>query len=100
VIKKYTGETIIMPIEVVSDELTNLDGVKIVFCAKNDKLEILKTPTVEGMIVTARLESSETLVPGIYHCEFRALIGGITKVLDYDILLLTHANIREVMTND
>jgi len=99
VIKKFTGETIIMPIEVVSDELTNLDGVKIVFCARHDQVEIIKTPTVEGMIVTARLESAETLVPGIYYCEFRALIGGVTKVLDYDVVLITNANIREVITN-
>ena len=88
-----------MPIQVVSNELTNLDGVKIIFSIKREGMEIIKTPTVEGMIVTARLESAETLVPGIYYCEFRALIGGITKVLDFDQILITHANIREVITN-
>lgn len=98
-IEIYSGETLVMPILVSIEGVTDLSGSNIIFRAKCGDTVIDKTPTVNGMTVTATLESADTLIPGVYTCEFRALIGGVTKTLDYDIVLISYANIREVMTN-
>ena len=100
-IKIYSGNTQIMPMRINSDSITDLTGAKIVFSAINRSTgqEIIKEPVIDGMIVTATLESEDTLVPGIYTCEFRGLFNGITKTLDYDTVLVREANITEVITN-
>ena len=99
-IKLYSGNTLVIPILINSPDITDLTGAKIVFSAKHrgtPELEIIKTPTVEGMVVTVELTSAETLVDGVYTLEFRGVFSGITKTLDYDTLLITHANFTEVI---
>lgn len=98
-IKIYSGETLIMPIEISG--VTDLIGAKLVFSAINRETgtEIRKTPAVDGLIVTAELTSAETLTPGLYTLEFRGVFSGITKVIDYYTLLIKHANIKEVIDN-
>lgn len=100
-IRYYTGNTIVMPIEIVSDTITDLTGSKIVFSAinRNTGIEIIKEPVIDGMIVTATLEAEDTLIPGVYTCEFRGLFSGVIKTLDYDTILLKQANIKEVITD-
>lgn len=98
--KIYSGESLIMPIEVVAEGVTDLSDALFKFVAKHrDKpeIEIVKTPTVNGTVITAELTSAETLVKGVYTLEFRGVFSGVTKVIDYDTLLITHANIREVL---
>jgi hypothetical protein len=98
----YSGESLIMPIEIVSDGVTDLSGALFKFVAKHraiPDLEIVKPVTVNGMVITAELTSAETLVEGLYTLEFRGVFDGVTKVIDYDTLLITHANIREVLTD-
>ena len=101
-IKAYTGNTIVMPIQIDSDSITDLAGSKIVFSAINRSTgqEILKDPVIDGMIVTATLEAEDTLTPGVYTCEFRGIFSGVIKTLDYDKVLVKEANIKEVITND
>ncbi len=101
-IKIYSGETLIMPIKIVAEGITDLSNAVFRFVAKHQgtpDLEIVKTPTVEGMVITAELSSAETLVVGVYTLEFRGVFDGVTKVIDYDKLLISHANIREVIAN-
>ena len=99
-IKLYSGNTLVIPILINSPDITDLTGATIVFSAKHrgtPELEIIKTPTIEGMVVTAELTSEETLVAGLYTLEFRGVFSAITKTFDYDTLLIQHANIREVL---
>lgn len=101
-IKIYSGETLIMPIKIVAEGVTDLSNAIFKFVAKHQgipNLEIVKTPIVEGMVITAELTSAETLVAGVYNLEFRGVFDGVTKVIDYDQLLIYHANIREVIAN-
>lgn len=101
-IKIYSGESLVMPINVSIEGVTDLSGALFRFAAKNrtvPDVEIIKTPTVSGTVITAELTSAETLVEGLYTLEFRGVFSGITKVIDYDTLLITHANIREVLTD-
>lgn len=100
-IQTYTGNTLVMPIRVNSDDITDLTGSKIVFSAinRNTGVEIIKEPVIDGMIITATLEAEDTLIPGVYTCEFRGIFSGVVKTLDYDKVLITEANIKEVITN-
>lgn len=101
-IKLYTGNTLVMPILINSTSITDLTGSKIVFSAINRSTgqEIIKEPVIDGMTVTATLDAADTLVPGIYTCEFRGIFNGVIKTLDYDTVLVREANIKEVITND
>lgn len=101
-IKIYSGESLVMPINVSIEGVTDLSDALFKFVAKNrtaPDVEIIKTPTVSGAVITAELTSAETLVEGLYTLEVRGVFDGVTKVIDYGTLLITHANIREVLTD-
>lgn len=103
-IKYYTGNTIVIPVEIESADpniVLDLVGANIIFSAINLETgaEVRKEPVVEGNKVTATLEAEETLVPGVYSLEFRGNFSGIVKTIKYDRVLLSHANIKEVIPN-
>lgn len=98
--EKLTGETLTISIG-ITGEITSLDGAKIVFKAihKESGTAIDKEPLIDGMTISATLESSETLMPGIYSCEFRGLFSGITKSIYKEDILFKTGVIKEVITN-
>lgn len=99
--RAYTGNTLVLPIKIISDEITDLNGVDIIFSVINKDTghEIRKTPVVDGLVVTGTLESHETLIPVVYYIEYRANFNGIVKTIEYDKVLLENANIREAITD-
>lgn len=98
--EKLTGETLTVGVNITGG-VTSLDGAKIVFQAlhKESGLRVTKDPVIDGLSISATLESSETLVPGIYECEFRGVFSGITKSIYTEEVLLKTGVIREVIDN-
>lgn len=98
--EKLTGETLTITVG-IAGEVTSLDGANIVFKAihKESGRVIDKEPIIDGLTISATLESTETLMPGIYSCEFRGLFSGITKSIYKEDTLFKTGVIKEVITN-
>lgn len=98
--EKLIGETLTMAVG-ITGEVTSLEGAVIVFKAihKESGMVIDKEPIVDGLTISATLESAETMMPGIYSCEFRGLFSGITKSIYKEDILFRTGVIREVIGN-
>lgn len=99
-IEKLTGETLTVGVN-ITGEVTSLEGAKIVFKAIHKESGVVfdKEPLIDGLTISATLESSETLMPGVYSCEFRGLFSGITKSIYKEDILFKTGVIKEVITN-
>jgi hypothetical protein len=95
-ITAYTGETI--NIKLTITDVSNLDDAMCKFAVANNKGEIVleQTPIIEGNTLTAKLQSTDTLIPGNYRCEFRIRIAEEVVSVFYDRILLTKAVLTEV----
>ncbi len=96
-IRQYTGETVKIEVVVLDEENPlvppDLSSAVAKFACINleTNVTIEKDAVITDNVVTARLESDETLVPGRYKCEIRILVDGDVDSIFYENMILKEA---------